>query len=214
MIEREPITVVVSQKGWIRALKGHVADLSTLHFKGDDALETAFFAETTSKILVLASNGKVFTLDAAKLPGGRGHGEPIRLMADIDEDAEHRRVSAAIRRARRCCSSATTGAASSSREDDLIVDDAQGPRGAQRRRAGAAEDRRAGAGRSCRDHRREPQAAGVSAQRGAAHGARQGRAHAALQGRRRLRRQGVRAGRGLDLDRFLRPRFHRRAARS
>jgi topoisomerase-4 subunit A len=92
MIEREPITIVVSQKGWIRSLKGHVADVSTLPYKGDDALETAFFAQTTSKILAFASNGKVYTLDAAKLPGGRGHGEPIRLLADIDEDASVIRV--------------------------------------------------------------------------------------------------------------------------
>ena len=87
MIEREPLTVVVSQKGWIRALKGQVGDLSAASFKGDDGLQTSFFAETTSKILVLASDGKVFTLDASKLPGGRGQGEPIRLMADIDESA-------------------------------------------------------------------------------------------------------------------------------
>jgi topoisomerase-4 subunit A len=92
MIEREPITIVVSQKGWIRSLKGHVADVSTLPYKGDDALETAFFTQTTSKILAFASNGKVYTLDAAKLPGGRGHGEPIRLLADIDEDASIIRV--------------------------------------------------------------------------------------------------------------------------
>ena len=88
MIEREPITVVVSEKGWIRALKGHVADVSTLQFKGDDALQVAFFAETTSKILMLATNGRVFTLDASKLPGGRGFGEPLRLMADIEEGAD------------------------------------------------------------------------------------------------------------------------------
>lgn len=88
LVEREPITVVVSEKGWIRALKGHVQDLSNLQFKGDDSLLASFFAETTSKILVLASNGKIFTLDATKLPGGRGHGEPIRLMADIDEGAD------------------------------------------------------------------------------------------------------------------------------
>ena len=85
MIEREPITVVVTEKGWIRSLKGHVADVTSLGFKGDDALKTSFFAETTSKILVFATNGKVFTLDASKLPGGRGHGEPIRLMVDIEE---------------------------------------------------------------------------------------------------------------------------------
>jgi topoisomerase-4 subunit A len=87
MIEREPLTVVVSDKGWIRALKGQVGDLSGLAFKTDDSLKTSFFAETTSKIMVLASDGKVFTLDGSKLPGGRGQGEPIRLMADIDESA-------------------------------------------------------------------------------------------------------------------------------
>jgi topoisomerase-4 subunit A len=87
MIEREPITVVVTKKGWIRVLKGHVADLSNLQFKGDDSLDAAFFAQTTSKILVIVSNGKAFTLDASKLPGGRGYGEPVRLMADIDEEA-------------------------------------------------------------------------------------------------------------------------------
>lgn len=88
MIEREPITVVVSQKGWIRALKGHVGDLANIAFKGDDMLKLSFFTETTAKLLVFATNGKVFTLEAAKLPGGRGAGEPIRLLADIDEGAD------------------------------------------------------------------------------------------------------------------------------
>jgi topoisomerase-4 subunit A len=88
MVEREPVTVLVSEKGWIRAMKGHVADLSKIEFKGDDRLRTSFFAETTSKVLVLTTNGKVFTLDASKLPGGRGFGDPIRLMADIDPGAE------------------------------------------------------------------------------------------------------------------------------
>ncbi|MBB6309860.1 DNA topoisomerase IV subunit A [Xanthobacter tagetidis] len=88
LVEREPVTVVVSQKGWIRALKGHVQDLSNLQFKGDDALGHAFFAETTSKVMVLATNGRFFTLEAAKLPGGRGHGEPVRLMIDLEQEAE------------------------------------------------------------------------------------------------------------------------------
>lgn len=88
MVEREPITVIVSNKGWIRALKGHVADLSGIAFKGDDGLKLAFPSETTAKILVLASNGKVFTLEAAKLPGGRGFGDPIRLMVDFDDGTE------------------------------------------------------------------------------------------------------------------------------
>lgn len=88
MVEREPVTVVISKKGWIRALKGHVQDLSTLSFKGDDALRTAFFSETTAKILVMATNGKIFTLEASKLPGGRGFGDPIRLMIELEESAE------------------------------------------------------------------------------------------------------------------------------
>jgi topoisomerase-4 subunit A len=85
MIEREPVTIVVSEKGWIRALKGNVTDLAGVQFKGGDGLAVSFFAETTSKILVLASDGRIFTLEANKLPGGRGQGEPIRLMADITE---------------------------------------------------------------------------------------------------------------------------------
>ncbi len=88
MIEREPVTVVVSQKGWIRALKGHMADVSSLTFKGDDTLLASFFAETTSKIIVVASDGKAYTLDASKLPGGRGFGEPVRLIVDIGDGEE------------------------------------------------------------------------------------------------------------------------------
>ncbi|MFO1148958.1 MAG: DNA topoisomerase IV subunit A [Alsobacter sp.] len=88
MVEREPLTVVLSKKGWIRALKGHVQDLSGLQFKGDDALDTSFFSETTAKVMMLADNGRVFTIDAAKLPGGRGFGDPVRLMADIEEGSE------------------------------------------------------------------------------------------------------------------------------
>ncbi len=87
LVEREPITIVVSEKGWVRTMKGQVADLSGLAFKTDDKLGYAFFAETTSKLLLLATNGKVYTLDAAKLPGGRGHGEPIRMFIDMEQDA-------------------------------------------------------------------------------------------------------------------------------
>ena len=86
-VEREPVTVVVSEKGWVRTMKGHVEDLSGLSFKTDDKLEHAFFAESTSKLLVFASNGKFYSLDVAKLPGGRGHGEPIRMFIDMDQDA-------------------------------------------------------------------------------------------------------------------------------
>src|SRR5262249_46288116 len=86
LVEREPITVVVSEKGWIRALRGTATDLSGIAFKADDALKLALAAETTSKLLVLATNGRCYTLDAAKLPGGRGHGEPVRLFIDLEQE--------------------------------------------------------------------------------------------------------------------------------
>ena len=88
LLEREPITVVVSDKGWIRALRGIVGDLSGVTFKSDDRLKFAFAAETTSRCLVFATNGRFYTLDAAKLPGGRGHGEPVRLFIDLEQDAD------------------------------------------------------------------------------------------------------------------------------
>ncbi|MFC0243131.1 DNA topoisomerase IV subunit A [Rhodopseudomonas telluris] len=86
-VEREPVTVVISDKGWVRTLKGHVEDLSGLNFKQDDKLGQSFFAETTSKLLLLATNGRFYALDVAKLPGGRGHGEPIRMFIDMEQDA-------------------------------------------------------------------------------------------------------------------------------
>jgi topoisomerase-4 subunit A len=88
LVEREPVTVVVSEKGWIRALRGTVTDLSGIAFKADDGPKFAFAAETTSKCLVFATNGRCYTLEAAKLPGGRGHGEPIRLFADMEQEAD------------------------------------------------------------------------------------------------------------------------------
>jgi topoisomerase-4 subunit A len=84
MIEKEPLTVVVSEKGWVRALKGHDADTKSLSFKGDDKFGFAFNAETTSKLLVFATNGRFYTIDASKLPGGRGFGEPVSLMVDME----------------------------------------------------------------------------------------------------------------------------------
>ncbi|HEX4737630.1 MAG TPA: DNA topoisomerase IV subunit A [Allosphingosinicella sp.] len=86
MIEREPITVIMSQRGWIRAMKGHV-DLSNpeaMKFKEGDGPRFFFHALTTDKILLAAANGRFYTLGADKLPGGRGFGEPVRLMIDIE----------------------------------------------------------------------------------------------------------------------------------
>ena len=88
MIEREPITVVCSSMGWIRALKGHVALDQDLKFKDGDEGRFIFHAETTDKIVAFASNGRFYTIACSNLPGGRGMGEPIRLMVDMPNEAE------------------------------------------------------------------------------------------------------------------------------
>jgi topoisomerase-4 subunit A len=84
MVEKEPVTVVCSEKGWIRAMKGHIDDAATLSYKDGDRGKFVVHAMTTDKVMLFSSSGKFFTLEAAKLPGGRGHGEPLRLMADMD----------------------------------------------------------------------------------------------------------------------------------
>ncbi len=86
LIEKEPVTIILSEKGWVRALKGHQDDLSKLEFKQGDSLKRALKAHTTDKILLYATNGKFYTLEASALPGGRGHGEPVRLMVDIEQN--------------------------------------------------------------------------------------------------------------------------------
>lgn len=88
MIEREPITVIMSQRGWIRAMKGHVAldAADAIKFKDGDGAAFAFHAQTTDKLLLAAEDGRFFTLAADKLPGGRGFGEPVRLMIDVPEN--------------------------------------------------------------------------------------------------------------------------------
>ncbi|QOL82820.1 DNA topoisomerase IV subunit A [Pseudooceanicola spongiae] len=88
MIDREPLTVVCSKMGWIRAMKGHLDLAQPLKFKDGDEGRFAFHAETTDKLLVFGSNGRFYTLMAANLPGGRGMGEPLRLMVDLPNETE------------------------------------------------------------------------------------------------------------------------------
>jgi topoisomerase-4 subunit A len=87
MIEREPITVVCSEMGWIRAMTGHIDLNRELKFKDGDGPRFIFHAETTDKLLVFGSNGRFYTIPAANLPGGRGMGEPLRLMVDLPNEA-------------------------------------------------------------------------------------------------------------------------------
>jgi len=87
-VEREPITVILSEKGWIRAQKGHVSLDGELRFKEGDSLSIALHAETTDRLVLFATNGKAFTLKADAIPRGRGDGQPVRLMLDLtNEDA-------------------------------------------------------------------------------------------------------------------------------
>ncbi|MEO1778513.1 MAG: DNA topoisomerase IV subunit A [Pseudomonadota bacterium] len=88
MIDREPITVVCSQMGWIRAMTGHIDLTRELKFKDGDGPRFIFHAETTDRLIVVGSNGRFYTLSAANLPGGRGMGEPLRLMVDLPNEAQ------------------------------------------------------------------------------------------------------------------------------
>jgi topoisomerase-4 subunit A len=88
MIEREPITVVCSEMGWVRAMKGHIDLTQELKFKDGDKGRFIFHAETTDKLLAFGSNGRFYTILAANLPGGRGMGEPLRLMVDLPNEAQ------------------------------------------------------------------------------------------------------------------------------
>ncbi|WP_131193828.1 DNA topoisomerase IV subunit A [Lichenihabitans psoromatis] len=119
MVEREPVTVVLSDKGWIRALKGHVTALETLVFKGDDKLRLSILTESTAKLLIFATTGKVFTIEASKLPGGRGVGEPLRIMVDMDEGGD---VAAMLpyRVGERLLVIASDGRGFSASQDDLV----------------------------------------------------------------------------------------------
>ncbi len=88
MIEREPVTVICSRMGWVRAMRGHQPLDAELKFKDGDGPRFQFHAETTDRILVMGSNGRFYTIVAANLPGGRGMGEPLRLMVDLPNEAE------------------------------------------------------------------------------------------------------------------------------
>ena len=88
MIDKEPITVVCSQMGWIRAMSGHIDLTRELKFKNGDGPKFIFHAETTDRLLVFGTNGRFYTVSAANLPGGRGMGEPLRLMVDLPNEAD------------------------------------------------------------------------------------------------------------------------------
>ena len=207
MVEREPITVVVSEKGWIRALKGTVTDLSGIAFKADDGLKFSFPAETTSKCLVFATNGRFYTLDAAKLPGGRGHGEPIRLFIDLEQEAD---VVTVFRHqgGRKFLVASAQGRGFVVPEDDCLGNTRKGKQVLNVAPPDAARALGRGRGRARRRDRREPQAGDFPARSGAGDDARARRAAAALQGRRAFRREDLQGRGGAHLGRRRRSRLH------
>jgi topoisomerase-4 subunit A len=88
MIEREPVTIVMSEMGWIRAMSGHIDLGRELKFRDGDGPRFIFHAETTDKLILFGDNGRFYTLAAANLPGGRGMGEPVRLMVDLPNEVQ------------------------------------------------------------------------------------------------------------------------------
>ncbi|GAB4391039.1 MAG: DNA topoisomerase IV subunit A [Kiloniellaceae bacterium] len=88
VVEREPVTILCSDKGWVRAMKGHQEDVSDAKYKEGDRERFVVHAQTTDKLLVFATNGRFYTLGVDKLPGGRGFGEPLRLMMGLPNDQD------------------------------------------------------------------------------------------------------------------------------
>jgi topoisomerase-4 subunit A len=88
LVEREPVTIVCSAKGWIRAIRGHNVTLGDLKYKEGDGPRFVVTADTTDRLLVFATDGRFYTLGVDKLPGGRGHGEPVRLMMELDNEQD------------------------------------------------------------------------------------------------------------------------------
>ncbi len=208
MIEREPITVVCSAMGWIRAMKGHVALDSELKYKDGDGPRFIFHAETTDKILLFSSSGRFFTLGADKLPGGRGMGEPVRLMIDLPNEDEmialfpHRpgdEAPARLHRRRRLPAGRGRGAGPDPLRQAGPEREVPRPRRPLRPRAG----------RLCGRGRRQPQAAGLPPRRTARDGPRQGRPPPEIQGWRPFRRPHLHPRRGPALVRPRRPHPHR-----
>jgi topoisomerase-4 subunit A len=200
MVVREPITGVLSDKGWVRALRGHVEDLSNVAFKQDDKLKLAFFAETTSKFLMLGTNGRFYTIEAAKLPGGRGHGEPMRLFIDLEQEADIVTMFP-FQGGRKFIVASHQGRGFVVAEEECLGTTRKGKTVLNVKapdEARAVRDRR---GRSGRRHRRQSQDADLPARSIARDGARRRRAAAALQGRRAVRREGLQGHGRPDLDR-------------
>jgi topoisomerase-4 subunit A len=120
MVEREPITVVCSEKGWLRAFKGHQEPNDSIKYREGDRERFWLHAETTDKLMMFATDGRFFTLDCAKLPGGRGNGEAIRTFIDMPPEADL--VTMFVHKdGRKLLLAATSGHGFVTNEDDAVA---------------------------------------------------------------------------------------------
>ena len=125
MIEKEPVTVILSQRGWIKGLKGHVDLDGDFKFKEGDGPAYAFHAQTTDKLLMASGDGRFFTMGCDKLPGGRGFGEPVRSTLDIDPEAEI--IAAMVHRPKgQVLLAASTGKGFAAEMDELLAETRKG----------------------------------------------------------------------------------------
>lgn len=120
MVEREPITVVCSQKGWLRSFKNHIDETESIKYREGDKGRFWIKAETTDKLMVLSTDGRFYTLDCSKLPGGRGGGEAIRSFVDMPPEADIVTMFVHVP-GRKLLLAATTGHGFITAEDDAVA---------------------------------------------------------------------------------------------
>ncbi len=201
MIEREPITVICSKMGWIRAMKGGHQPLDAeVKFKDGDGGRFVFHAETTDRILLVGSNGRVYTLLGANLPGGRGMGEPVRLMVDLPNEAEITDL-VIYRAGEKYLMASSDGDGFIAPAEELLAQTRTGKQVLNVRGGGEGGGLSSGARRSRGGCRREPQAVGLRVGRAARDGPWQRRSPAEIQGRRAGRCDDLHAGRWPHVER-------------
>ena len=211
MIEKEPVTIILSQRGWIRAMKGHAAldEVAAMKWREGDGPFRHFHAQTTDRLGLFASNGRAYTLAADKLPGARGFGEPVRLFIDLDAEVDIVQL-LVIRPEMKLLAASSDGRGFVASGEAVLGETRKGKqlvnlRPGARLAVIRPVPRRCGYGRG---DRREPQDAGLPLVRTARNGARAGGDPAALPRRRAVRHQAGAACRWPQLDPWRRKRAH------
>ena len=197
-VEREPVTVVLSAKGWIRAAKGHLDDkqAAELKYKEGDEARFTLHAQSTDKVLMFGTNGRFYTLGCDRLPSARGHGEPVRLMIELGNEQDIVDLEV-FKGGRKFLVASDAGRGFVVPEDEVVAQTKNGKQVlnlADKEKAQAFVDR-AGRRRLDRRAQRGPQAADLPDRAGAGDGPRPRRDPAEIEGRSAVRRAGLHAGR-------------------